>query len=408
MILKIIITKKFESEYLQQLEFDRFPILLGRGKKNDIVLPDSFKIISREHTKIVDTDGILQLVDLESANFTYLNGQRIEPNEENSLQAGDKIKIGEYELEVELVMQRDTKTFDDQKTMVFSSPFAEEITNLTENLKILSEKYSSDDSAMKSEMLRFSFLQSLNTLENTEMIKILSEYFAEKFLDKKIKPDKLHNKKPVSSDNVSGVEEQIKPFRTKDILVESEKDSLSSDYSFSSHFSNTIDIMLDTLIKLIQGYLHYRQEFFGVTIYHTIPTGSLKEIKEFLFDPDISSEEQKKRISLIKEETDKLLAHQIGLLEGYRMSVTEGCQSLLQSLDPDLIEQEIESKQSTGLGNFLPYSKKLKTLDAIKTTYKKYISDPYHIEKKFFRPSFIKGYQKRIHSKNNGNEYRFK
>ena len=291
-------------------------------------------------------------------------------------------------------MQRDTKTFDDQKTMVFSSPFAEEITKLTENLKILSEKYSVDDSTMKSEMLRFSFLQSLNTLENTEMIKILSEYFAEKFLDKEIK-----------ADNVSGVEEQIKPVRAKSILVESEKDSLSSDYSFSSHFSNTIDIMLDTLIKLIQGYLHYRQEFFGVTIYHTIPTGSLKEIKEFLFDPDISSEEQKKRISLIKEETDKLLAHQIGLLEGYRMSVKEGCRSLLQSLDPDLIEQEIESKQSTGLGNFLPYSKKLKTLDAVKTTYKKYISDPYHIEKKFFRPSFIKGYQKRIHSKNNGNEY---
>ncbi|MCK5371940.1 MAG: hypothetical protein KAQ62_25440 [Cyclobacteriaceae bacterium] len=270
---------------------------------------------------------------------------------------------------------------------------------------MLSEKYSFDDSPMKSEMLRFSFLQSLDTLEKTEMIKILSEYFVEKFSDKEIKHDNLHNEKPVSPDNLSGVEEQIKPVRAKNILVESEKDSLSTDYSFSSHFSNTIDIMLETLIKLIQGYLQYRQEFFGVTIYHTIPTGSLKEIKDFLFDPDISSEEQKKRISLIKEETDKLLAHQIGLLEGYRMSVSEGCQSLLQSLDPDLIEKEIESKQSTGMGNFLPYSKKLKTLDIVKTTYKKYISDPYHVEKKFFRPSFIKGYQKRIHSKNNLNEY---
>jgi len=405
MILKIIATKKSDSEYLQQFEFDRFPILLGRGEKNDIVLPDSFKIISREHTKIVDTDGILHLVDLGSANFTYLNGQRIEPNEENALQTGDKIKIGEYELEVELVMHRDTKTFDDQKTMVFSSPFAEEITNLTENLKVLSEKYSFDDSPMKGEMLRFSFLQSLNTLENTEVTKILSEYFAEKFLDKEIKPDNLHSEKPVSSDNLFGAEEQIEPALAKNILTESAKDSLSSEYSFASHFSNTIDIMLETLIKLIQGYLKYRQEFFGVTIYHTIPTGSLKEIKEFLFDPDISSEEQKKRIRLIKEETDKLLAHQIGLLEGYRMSVTEGCQSLLQSLDPDSIEQEIENKQSAGLANFFPHSKKLKTLDAIKTTYKKYLSDPYHIEKKFFRPSFIKGYQKRIHSKNNSNEY---
>ena len=405
MILKIIVTKKSDSKYLQQLEFDRFPILLGRGEKNDIILTDSFKIISREHAKIVDTEGILQLVDLESSNFTYLNGQRIEPNEDNALQAGNKIKIGEYELEIELIKQKDTKTFDDQKTMVFSSPFAEDLANLSENLKSLSAKYSLDDSSKKGEILRFSILQSLNTLKNDEMAKILSEYFAEKFLDKENYSDNINNQKLVIPDESSYPKEPIKSTLEKNMLVESDKASASHDYSFSSHFSNTIDIMLETLIKLIQGFLQYRQEFFGVTIYHTIPTGSLKEIKEFLFDPNISSEEQKKRTNLIKEETEKLLAHQIGLLEGYRISVTEGCQALLQSLDPDLIEQEVESKKSGGLRHLLPYSNKQKTLDVIKSNYKKYLSDPYHIEKKFFRPSFIKGYQMRIHSKNNSNEY---
>ena len=49
--------------------------------------------------------------------------------------------------------------------------------------------------------------------------------------------------------------------------------------------------------------------------------------------------------------------------------------------------------------------KKIKTLDAIKLSYKKYISDPYHLEKKYFRPPFIKGYQKRSTSKNEMNEY---
>ncbi len=53
MILRIIVTKQSDSEYLKQLEFDRFPILLGRGEKNEITLTDSFKIISREHAKIV-------------------------------------------------------------------------------------------------------------------------------------------------------------------------------------------------------------------------------------------------------------------------------------------------------------------------------------------------------------------
>ena len=163
--------------------------------------------------------------------------------------------------------------------------------------------------------------------------------------------------------------------------------------------------MLETVIKLIQGYLHFRQEFFGVTIYHTIPTGSLKEIKDFLFNQEIPAEEQRKRISLIKEEAQKLLSHQIGLLEGYRTSVTEGSQSMLQSLDPDIIEKEMTSKQTSGLENILPYLKKVKILEAVKQNYKKYISDPYYLEKKFFRPAFLKGYQKPISSKNDGSEY---
>lgn len=177
------------------------------------------------------------------------------------------------------------------------------------------------------------------------------------------------------------------------------------DYSFSSYFSESVDILLDTVTKLIQGYLQFRQEFFGVTIYQTIPTGSLKDIKEYLFNPDLSAEEQKKRISLIKEETQKLLTHQIGILEGYRTSATEGSQSLLQSLDPEIIERETLSKQTSAMDNLIPNAKKVKILEAIKANYKKYISDPYHLEKKYFRPPFIKGYQKRISAKNEVNEY---
>ncbi|HQF43515.1 MAG TPA: hypothetical protein PK073_11455 [Ignavibacteriaceae bacterium] len=57
------------------------------------------------------------------------------------------------------------------------------------------------------------------------------------------------------------------------------------------------------------------------------------------------------------------------------------------------------------MDNLIPNAKKVKVLEAIKTNYKKYISDPYHLEKKYFRPPFIKGYQKRISAKNEINEY---
>jgi len=403
MKLKITITKIKDPSYSQQLEIDKFPAIIGREDKNEIVLSDVKKVISRNHAKILESDGLLQLVDLGSANYTYLNDQKILPSDNYALTSGDKIKIGEYELIVDVVYERDTRTFDDQKTMIFDSPFVNEINSFTEEFKKLSEKYLFDGSPGKEEMLRFSIMQSLGSLDNNDAAKIISEFLANKFLDR-IDTD---GKEEFKSSGIPEVfPEPVRPKIEKTSKQEITSSAQSvTNYSFSSHFSSTVDIMLDNLIKLIQGFLQFRQEFFGVTIYHTIPTGSLKEIKEYLFNHEISTEEQNKRINLIKDEAQKLFAHQIGLLEGYRISVTEGSQALLQSLDPELIEKEAERKQSSGIAKLLPYSKKLKTLELINESYKKFISDPYHLEKKFFRPAFIKGYQKRISTRSDKNEY---
>ena len=260
--------------------------------------------------------------------------------------------------------------------------------------------YSLNDSPLKSELLRFSLIQSFDKIVASDVSRILSEYFADKFLDK----HHVESNKKDSSlmDSSPSVQPKIKS-ELQSISRENASNS-AADYSFTKHFNESVDTLLDAVIKLIQGFLQFKQEFFGVTIYQTIPTGSLEEIKKYLFNQEISADEQKKRVNLIKEETQKLLSHQIGLLKGYKVSVTEGSQSMLQSLDPEIIEKETASKQTSGLENFLPYLKKIKTLEAIKKSYKKYISDPYYLEKKFFRPAFIKGYQKPLSTKNEAAE----
>jgi predicted component of type VI protein secretion system len=403
--MKLLITLKKISDpsFIKKLEFTEYPVKLGRESDNEILLEDQRKIISRSHAKIINTEGLVQVLDLGSSNFTYLNGEKLFPNDEVALKTGDVIKIGDYEMDVvlEQVKTMNAPNFDDQKTMIFSNPFLDDVAVISDSILKLSEKYFYDESPFKSEMLRMSVMQGLDNMMPNDVNQMLSEYFATKFLDQS---SITQNKKEYSSSNINLDE---KPKAKSNVQTSSAQASLkpAADYSFSTYFSETVDILLDTVVKLIQGFLQFRQEFFGVTIYQTIPTGSLKDIKEYLFNPDITPEEHKKRIDLIKEETQKLLSHQIGLLEGYRTSVTEGSQSLLQSLDPELIEKETASKPSSGLESLLPYSKKIKTLEAIKQSYKKYISDPYHLEKKYFRPPFIKGYQKRISVKNEMNEY---
>ena len=398
MKIKLKISKKSEPSFSLVLDFNRFPITMGRDEKNEVILPDPFKVISRKHARILNTEGILQLVDLESANFTYLNDQAIIPNEENAIKTGDIIRIGEYQLEVELVKEQELPEEDDQKTMVFSSPFAEEINAIAEHLARISGKFTEDGSPMKREMLKFSIMQSFNFLEKNDTNRLIAEYFAEHFLDKKIQT-------PVPSAQIR--EEKPSPVSVTDHKKSAEHSSLQ-DYSLGSHFTETIDLLLDTFTRLIQGFLQFRQEFFGVTIYHTIPIGSLKEFKEFLFNPDISPEDERKRLGLLKEETSKLLSHQVGLLEGYQLSVTDGSKALLETLDPAIIEKEMDNKAKQSgpdIGKILPFARKAKVLDALKENYRRYASDPYHIEKKFFRPSFLKGYQKRILSGKSQNEY---
>jgi len=65
-------------------------ITIGRSSENDIVV-DDFKV-SRVHLQLVFNDGICSVVDLNSSNGTFVNGQKI--NGEVQLQPNDVIRIG--------------------------------------------------------------------------------------------------------------------------------------------------------------------------------------------------------------------------------------------------------------------------------------------------------------------------
>lgn len=63
---------------------------LGRNKDNDIVLINDRA--SRYHVEIIRDGDVIRLVDLQSRNGVWLNGERID--REAILQSGDRIKIG--------------------------------------------------------------------------------------------------------------------------------------------------------------------------------------------------------------------------------------------------------------------------------------------------------------------------
>ena len=65
---------------------------LGRKRANNIWLKDN--LASRFHAEIHETSGSFALIDLDSANGTFLNGERLAPHQPHLLTAGDEVRIG--------------------------------------------------------------------------------------------------------------------------------------------------------------------------------------------------------------------------------------------------------------------------------------------------------------------------
>ena len=66
--------------------------IIGRSKKCDIVIPDSY--LSKKHVQIFYENGVYLLEDLDSTNGTFVNNHRIE-NKPVPLRNGDRISIGQ-------------------------------------------------------------------------------------------------------------------------------------------------------------------------------------------------------------------------------------------------------------------------------------------------------------------------
>lgn len=83
-------------------------VILGRidamhGTVPGVVLDDFNAIqlgVSRQHAMFTFEDGLVKVMDLDSANSTYLNGRRLIPYESRILRDGDELWLGKLVMHV--------------------------------------------------------------------------------------------------------------------------------------------------------------------------------------------------------------------------------------------------------------------------------------------------------------------
>ena len=73
--------------------------IIGKERqKVDFCVPDN-NSVSRNHANIVCKGGVYYIVDKNSTNYTFVNGNKLNPNQEVKLNSGDKIKLADEEFE---------------------------------------------------------------------------------------------------------------------------------------------------------------------------------------------------------------------------------------------------------------------------------------------------------------------
>lgn len=106
----------------------QLPATFGRSRENDVVL--SSGVISRHHARLEMSDGQLTLLDLGSANGTFLNGERIQ---DAQVTIGDSWSMGPFDLSLQEIKSPSSKQpptveegqpseSDDEGTVILKRP----------------------------------------------------------------------------------------------------------------------------------------------------------------------------------------------------------------------------------------------------------------------------------------------
>src|SRR5689334_23716478 len=75
----------------EQYELGGKPLVLGKDPATEITVPDT--TMAERHARFENISGAVFVADLESANGTYLNGQRMSPGARYPLRPDDTLQI---------------------------------------------------------------------------------------------------------------------------------------------------------------------------------------------------------------------------------------------------------------------------------------------------------------------------
>ncbi len=386
MPVTIRLTNVNDPESHRDLVFTQPVISIGRETSSTLSLSDP--LVSKNHARIEKEPAGYRIFDLKSTNATYLNGEKLIPERAYALHQNDEVKIAGYRLEFGFKEETQVSSARPiHPATTISQPDAEmhDAGTGMQSLPGTTSGISQQWAKLKDELVDIArYLDKVDVKElssrNEELTRLCDELRTEN--------ERLKNQ---------GAQAPVQDIRESPV-----RESPGESVFIPS--GELHDILLQAVLKLVRGQLSFRSEFLGMTVLRDsgpVPVDfpSHQDAVRYFADPALGEAEAAARLANLKKAAEQVILHTIGIMEGYKQSAEEGSKSLLQRADPSLLRKEV-LKSKLRLGpleipyRLLPFLVPFRVLQlAEKRHHDLVIEDRGVLEKRYYRPGFVHGYE---------------
>lgn len=343
--------------------FEQDRITIGRGSGNDLTLPD--QKVSKQHAEIRNDEGTYLLVDRDSKNNTYLDGQRVGEAEPYPLKSGDIFQVGDFKIEFAPLFMPSSETTAFAEHEEDQNPFAADTRRLVSALEGLAETYQLAPSDQR------------------------DEAFAEAVHDH------------VDSDiaDTEAVQEVLRRLGIPTETASTSDGERTSTSAKDEALERVFDTVLQAVVRMISIPNHFWREFTGETLEHPqekkfLYEADFDELRESLLGEHVSAEERQERLEHLSDAVDSLVAHNMAMLAGYKKAVMAGSKELLQRLNPI---DAVEEAENGGMVDSFFGGGQASELERLERKWKSlYHGEWGYLESDLFRPTYIEAYVDRM------------
>ena len=362
---------------------DQDIITIGRDSSADLTLFDEDMMVSREHARLEMMGGRVYLVDLGSRNFSSIGGERLTPGQQYPINDGDVFHIANYEVQYTIDSEAPDVDFGVTRFDVgFKNPFHEHVSTFVQAIEAMQKEYDQLPDVRKEVALEEAFSEALTRLEDNPAFQHI-----------------LKNSATPSSSSVA-----LPPAPPPaNIPVQGGSSRYSKFFSNDpTRLDKFMDILMDYVSKQVKVPWQFKYEFIGHTFIPTADSQAVYEsdaagLTNYLFDGSCDGDELDRRFELVRDALNEGLVHQMAILDGYRAAVNAGTKMMIEELDPSGVQEGLESNNP--IKKHLAFLSQSEAFVVMKEKHAELAAEDISvIERRTYRPAFIKSYLERTAS----------